>query len=425
MGTPQIKLWYRILNGGLLLAGFVPLGISFFAEYLGIDSGGSWGIGRSSLAGLGALLVGASALLQFPAVKTVARTHTVANLTRYFVEAALWMLLALGLCELALRAIVIYAPEKTFETGWGDVPLQGSRQVAGTEGYGVTHYLAHGEIVTPWEGGGTPVVAIGDSHTEALQVSDGMKFVSLAEARLRSKGVLVNLHNLGRNSLGISDYVFLAPLIRQDYGPQVVVFQLSAEDFWGEEGGDSFNRQHRSYFVETDAGDLELLHNDQHFQPNLYTRLTSQWMLYAYGRERWGKIAEKFGAGHGAAGQPRPAPANSEKILPVARLADQLKLLKEAYAGTKIILLLLPFSPQIEQGALNFDDPEYLKILNSAEDVGGFYIVDPRREFNRLAWQGRLPRGFMNSLPGKGHLNEFGHAIVAELLAEKIMEITR
>jgi hypothetical protein len=111
--------------------------------------------------------------------------------------------------------------------------------------------------------------------------------------------------------------------------------------------------------------------------------------------------------------------------LPAAKLEEQLRLLKETYSGSKVILLLLPFSPNIDQDRLNFEDPEYLKLIHSAEQVGGFYIINPQVEFDQLVEQGHLPRGFMNSLPGQGHLNVFGHRIIGELLAKKILEITQ
>ena len=52
-------------------------------------------------------------------------------------------------------------------------------------------------------------------------------------------------------------------------------------------------------------------------------------------------------------------------------------------------------------------------------------MIDPSQEFNDLADQGQFPRGFINTRPGSGHLNKYGHEVVADLLVKKIEEILK
>jgi len=424
MSSQKIKFWYQILTGEFLFASFVFLAVSFFAEFLGIDSGGEWGLGRILFAVLGFALGIIPFVLWLPGVKRIAQNYTVAQFTRYFMGSMFWILIALGLCELLLQIVVLRKPEISYEKDWEVVPMAGSIRFWGKEGFGVTHYLPHGEIATPFNDGAISIVVLGDSHTEALQVSDDIKYVSIAEARIRSGGESANLHNLGMSGNSIPDYIYFAPVIKQDYNPDIVVIQLGPQDFFGEDGGDSFNPRHRNHFVINENGDLELRHANQYAKSGLYNKLVSRIIVYSFGWERMSQLTEKKEEKINTSDQFPPARESDRTILPVARLDEQIKLLNEAYSGIKVIILLLPDSPNFDGNALNFNEIEYQKLLKSVKKSGKFYIINPKFEFDQVAIQGRLPRGFTNSsLPGSGHLNEIGHTILGEMLAEQILEI--
>jgi len=424
MSLKQIKIWYVVLIGELILVGILFLVTSFGAELLGIYIGGDWGIIRTSIAGLGFIVTIMGLFLLLLGIKKMPQAYKIASFSRWVTESAVWIFVAIGICELILRTTIANNPEITYEKDWGIVPVAGSPRFLGKEGYGITHYLAHGEIVTPFDDGVISVVVLGDSHTEALQVSECDKFVTIAETKIRSKGRPVNLHNLGSLGSSIPDYIYLAPMIRQYYNPKTIVIQLSPQDFWWGEG-DGFNVKHRNYFVLNNGGDLELVHSNLVLIPGVYTNFTQRIMTYSLGRERYLQIIEKINEKSNSIDQLSPVHTRNKPILPKARLAEQLKLLKNAYSGINIILISLPLAPNIEGDGLNYIDAENIEILNSAKNIGGFFIVDPQAEFNNIVARGHLPRGFRNSLPGIGHLNILANRIVGELLAEKILEITK
>lgn len=428
MSQKQIKIWYFVLAAALFLTGLLFVGVAFLAEMLGIDSGGSWGLARISIAGLGGGFVIFSTILQIPRIKVIGQTENVSRFIRYMVDSVFWVLISLTLCEIILRVVVMQKPQMVYEKDWEFVPSAGSVGVWGKEGYGVTHYLQHGEITTPFnlDNRATSVVVLGDSHTEAFQISDDDKFVSLAEKKLKFEGENFDLHNLGKSGYGVSDYIYLAPFIKQYYQPEIVVIQLSIGDFVGFDGGDSFNRKtHNSYFEVTDTGSLELTHEFKHSEAGVFAKITSRFMIYQLTQERYFQIMEVLNAKWDFNDQFQPVHAVGTTILPIARMDEQLSLLKEAYLESKVIVLLLPFAPSIDKNDLGFIDTENLKIFSSLKNIDGFYIINPQSEFNLLVEEGHLPRGFMNSAPGVGHLNIFGHEIVGKLLAEKILEITK
>ncbi len=420
MTVKQIKNWYWILTFELLFASFLFLFVSFFAEILGI--GGNWGMGRILIAALGFILGFLFVILWFPRFKVIAQSYKVAQFTRYLTESTMWILVAFGCCELILQTTMLRIPEIIYEKDWGGVPVSGSIRFLGKEGFGITHYLAHGEIETPFDEGAVSVVVLGDSHTEAAQVSDEEKYVSIAEVSIRSKGGVVDLHNLGLSANSIPDYIYFAPIIKQYYQPEIVVIQLSPQDFFGGTEGESFNPKKRNYFGIDKLGGLELRHSDQ-FATGSYNKLYNKLriMIPLLGLERYSQIAEKINVKSNSTDQAPLVHASGTD----ERMDDQLKLLKEAYLGTKVVLLLLPYTPNIDKNNINFDDPEYQQLLESAEKIGNVYIINPQLEFDQLIKQGHLPRGFMNSLPGVGHFNIFGNRIIGELLAGKISEIAQ
>jgi len=398
--------------------------VSFWAEALGIDSGGSWGFRRIFVAALGIVFAIASLIMALLGATKRLPIYKISNNFRYSMGAAPWVLVALVLCELILRTIIVRNPDLIYEKEWGVVPIPGSTRFWGQEGSGITHYLSHGEIATPYADGDFSVVVLGDSNTEALQVSDGNKFVSLAEANIRSTGKTVNLHNLGMSSNSIPDYIYLAPYIIQEYNPAIIVVQLSPQDFWGPDGGDSFNSKHRNYFIKNDSEGIKLVHKNQYFEPSLYNTFSQNSIVYCYGGQRLKQIKDNLNLKSSNSNQAQPVHTSGNAILPVAKLDEQLNLLKEAFWGIKLILLILPYSPIIDHDYFSSDDAENQKIIKSAEKIGGFSIVYPLTEFNRMIPQGHLPRGFMNSpKAGVGHLNIYGHRIIGELLAEKILGI--
>ena len=300
----------------------------------------------------------------------------------------------------------------------GKVPVKGTRVLWGTEGYGHTAYSGNGEIGTPFADGPS-VVVLGDSHTEALQVDDAAKFVSVAEAELRRRGQPFALHNLGFSGGAIADYVRLGPAIMARYRPVAVVIQLSPADF----GAETFDASHVNSFHKEPDGSLRLVHRDlQVASPSLGARVKHASALVNYSQLRFLRIAERraqTAVARSVEGDAAPAQDIEWTTVP-----QQLELLGRAYPDLPVILLLLPFVPRVDTGTVVTDDPEYQRLLATIQSTirrfPGWEVVDPLSAFRSLAERRTLPRGFANSRPGTGHLNAVGHRVVGNLLADAL-----
>jgi len=324
------------------------------------------------------------------------------------------------LCSLeVLVRFLIMGPGTLFtaDADIGKVPIKGTHVLWGTEGYGRTTYVGDGEIASPSDTGAV-IVVLGDSHTEALQVDDATKFVSVAESELRRRGRLFNLRNLGFSGGTMADYVRVGPSVMSRYHPALVVIQLSSADF----GPETFDPSHVNHFAREANGSLRLVHLDMRVgSPSLGARIKNASALINYGQLRYLRIAERRAHTAGPHGGVDTAPADTIRWDTVP---TQLELLHSAYPDVPVILLLLPFVPRLEARAIMTDDPEYERtvetVRRSIRDFPGWQVIDPLPAFRSLAGRGVLPRGFSNTRPGLGHLNEIGHRIVAERLADTI-----
>jgi len=338
--------------------------------------------------------------------------------TRYAFGALAGLAAAVFVLEILVRFLVMGPGTLlTADADIGKVPVKGTHILRATEGYGHTRYAGDGEIATPFEGGDV-VVVLGDSHTEALQVDDAAKFVSVAETDLRRRGRTFDLRNLGFSGGTMADYVRLGPSIIARYHPAILVIQLSPADF----GPETFDPGHVNHFIRAGDGSLRLMHLDAHVgKPSLGARVKHASALVTYIQVRYLKIAER--TSHESATN-REGDAAPHEVIPFDTVPAQLNLLRHAYPGLPVILLVLPFVPRIESGTIVAADPDYEKLLDimrtALHDVPEWHVVDPLPQFRELEQRGKLPRGFVNTRPGSGHLNAAGHRIVGDLLAAAI-----
>ncbi|MBV6395672.1 MAG: hypothetical protein HFACDABA_01251 [Anaerolineales bacterium] len=320
-------------------------------------------------------------------------------------RAALWSLIVVCVFELSIRTLVIRPAMLAFDAVWGSAPIEGACSFHALEGFGTTCYAGRNEVQTPFNSG-LPVVVLGDSYTEAIQVDNAAKYVSLTEAALRERGWDVNLINLGDSNRTIADFVYMAPEIIARYAPEIVVIQTNQSGFF-----DSLNPRRINYFALQADGELKVMHRDRKEWPLLAQNVIHTSGLLTLTAVRWNQTTEAIPAGDESPTDPtRAAPAH---------LAQEVAQLVAAYPNSQIVILIIPgvpilFPDKINPGWENPNDMEVLSALTQAEKIS---VVYPAPAFKELYKKyGVFPRGFFNSPPNYGHLNRYGHIAVAETL---------
>jgi hypothetical protein len=339
-------------------------------------------------------------------------SQKIASVGRYLMQAALYVLACLIVLELFVRFFIIQIPPKQYVDGLGVVPGDHSRKVWGLEGFGVTHYLAQGEVYTPRQTGRS-VVIFGDSYTEAYQVSDADKYVSVAEEALWSNGQQVDLHNIGYSDRSVADYIYAAPHILQTYDPEVVVIQLNIYNFAA-----SLFPSRQNYLSQQDA--TLVLNHDSAIPDLRFQRVARQFGLLSFLSYRFDAVNKSLVRYVNSFRTPAgTAPTGLEQYEDVENLKQQLGLLRDAYQETTLVILVIPSLPVIAHDGSVIWSEEKDELLLDAMVAEGISFIYPREAFVSLYEdEKKFSRGFFNTSLNYGHLNVDGNHALGVALAD-------
>ena len=98
-------------------------------------------------------------------------------------------------------------------------------------------------------------------------------------------------------------------------------------------------------------------------------------------------------------------------------------LSKRIDCDAKPIIVYHPESVIGEDGELEYSDRNNLEIFQKACERKGILFVDMSDDFNQLYHEKHvLAHGFINTAVGTGHLNKYGHQVIAQRIAKVIKE---
>jgi len=434
----KYQFWSLIFRLELFL-----FGAYFFKSAIFDFKGTNWETGRILTLAAGiSLLIIAVVISILKMINLLGTVNKLEMFSRYLAQLSLWCFLSLLVIEVTLRAVIYNPPLRRDSANWaGDIPGVHSVMLWGKEGYGITQYEKWGEIRTPYydKEKNNDVIVLGDSQTECLQVNDSVKFTSVAETIVRQDGYDLDLHNLGRSGLAMADYVSWIPPFISLYRPKVIVVQLTENDFI-----ESFQLGQFNNFVFRDNGEIDLIQTydiSSGFKQKVRRKYYFDSQIKELGYQRWylmggatgNLLAEIFNpmakakplvenAAPESIGS-TPAENVSTEIFTTQLAEPQMKMLLDVSEGIPLVVVLLPTAPFISGDKIQMVDPTHERLKEFIEHYPEITIVDPLPEFQQLASSGRLPRGFFNSTPGRGHLNKYGNEIVGRLLAKAVEQV--
>lgn len=104
-------------------------------------------------------------------------------------------------------------------------------------------------------------------------------------------------------------------------------------------------------------------------------------------------------------------------------LFDYLASWEEKY-NTEIIIFYHPTETIMEDGTIKFEDSEFRTTFATTAEKYGITFVDMTDSFENMFYEEHhVAHGFATGELGTGHLNEYGHAAVADSLYDVIMEL--
>jgi lysophospholipase L1-like esterase len=295
----------------------------------------------------------------------------------------------------------------------------GASQLNTLEGHALTTFGENGLIVDKeLDPHAFRVLFVGDSYVKAKQVSDRYKFTEVIERDWNAahSNQPIQTLNLGLGGQDLSTYLSFGPNMDKHYQPHLVFLMLGGQDF------DTLSRKPHQ-LAKIASGLNEPLTKPQ--TANLVERLSNdlgcrsffgQLQLQTYGFLSSGQRTSA-GGGHDQAGQPpadqhRPADKSSGAV------AIQLEALQDIW-GDRLVIIYRPSLPALSyQGAGNDTPDVYRDEMISEMEAMGIPYINLYSPFLQAFRERRPPFGFNNSILGQGHLNQFGHQLVADQVTE-------
>jgi hypothetical protein len=326
----------------------------------------------------------------------------------HLVSVALGTVLALVAAEIVTRCF--YNVHYVYDSELGYLHAPGIMRNTGEGPPAVSTWTFDGlRRASPPEGGRAHILALGDSFAEAAMIDDGKVFTDRLEAALPQYQFL----NAGHANMSAADYAVFAPVYRRRFTPTWTVIELRVSDL----AQDAFDAPHGAcYFTLSGQGTLEL-----HSVIIPYKHGFTYWL-----RERsmlayflWLRFSEYRQALSGEkpwfrAAKPSPAPVAS-KDYPIEAVMDRTA---EAYAGRLTFALLAAYLPE----APTEETPDERRVQDHCA-ARGYSCVSTRTGYQRFADEGRSPFGFSTSSFNEGHMNEAGHALLAEVVAQELRRL--
>ena len=253
--------------------------------------------------------------------------------------------------------------------------------------------------------GKTKIAIYGDSYIEAAMIPGRLRIQNLfSHGELDALGV-------GYSGIGAPEYCYLMrhlPKVVDKIGFHVI-FVGDIYDFKGVDP--------RSCAADV-PGSLPLKTSSR------ADKLSAKYRLFAFRAlmRHWRKCRIDWFGNHW-----REAGQKSSKIVTdsLSAICFQMKAIAEQYDGT-LLVVYAPTLPRISQGTVVFEafDPAFGRELAAACSECGIGFIDLGPAFAEYFRRtGKFPRGFFNTPPGEGHLNEAGHAIAADALSRYFQKV--
>jgi len=303
-------------------------------------------------------------------------------------------------------------------------PVLGSVVAAGhtfrsrIEGSGVGYHEDHGVRRAPDLGprSGARILCVGDSYTEAHQVSDDEVYTTLVERSLDRSGMPAAVLNIGRSGLSVADYVVNSQAFKEATSPTWTVVQIHDLDFYS----DTWQTSKTHFRRRCSACPIEAVRIAP--VPDDTVRRTMRWLrnqsaLVGFGMHRWQELAGVSRRNSQPSGAEEHATATLASTVDFP-VTEELRMLARAYDGRLTLLLLGRFDPA-HPGR---DTDEEAVITRAARELG-ISLACSKDEYPALAQKGIAPHGFPNTSLNSGHMNAAGHAAAARVLTRELLRL--
>jgi hypothetical protein len=332
--------------------------------------------------------------------------------------------------EIAFRLFISSPCTQEFDSEIGYVNKPYARYVESIEGYSITRFNSIGwnDREPLWGAKVTRVLVVGDSFTEAFQVARDKGYAQIAEDYVNQQfhKEVVDLIRLGRDGFIPSHYSVVVRRYLQMFDPALILLQFSAVS-----GEGLYAKEAVALY------DARGVVRSLQVKPKLEDRQKEQFRILVNNSSLLYYLVRKYTPVLIKAEQRLGRP--SRRSDGETKIAEQRNFRKEDAArrmelviddiishGKRVAILWVPV-PSVYKESHQARHDETFDALERIAQERKIPIIDLSDEFiHRYRETGKMLHGFCNSLPGKGHLNAEGHAVVGKKLGSflaKALEI--
>lgn len=351
----------------------------------------------------------------YPAAKSIRSESGPRRKLLWCLKAILAFACALIVWEFILSNVYLKTPASVTHPVLGRIYGQGL-YVQGQEGFARTVLNELGmrqPPLTAKEPGVERILVLGDSFTQAIQVSDQAMFTRQLQERLGDRSEVIND---GRSGTSPAYYLAQAEFNKETFEPDWVIIQLNQGDFTT----DPFDSQTNFYFVKTETG-FELKKNEAYVSSNPITSRFAQFqkmLNFSVARVLVERLAKLEARPAKTPPQPSATEAAEQLKTQGALITWVVCELKEHYP--KLILLYIPTIDYFGDQAQSSVE---LQLTQAARAKGVPFVSVHQDYIDAFQTDRRVAHGFDNTQPGLGHINALGHALLAERLAEMMKQV--
>jgi lysophospholipase L1-like esterase len=305
----------------------------------------------------------------------------------------------------------------------GEIFAPGKTVVYRLEGNGRSRWWEGGirRSTAPLDQGPQNVLILGDSFTEALQVSDAEVYSELLERSLNGDGGRWQVINAGTSGASMADYVSYPERLIKRWNPIWTIVQVQEPDF--KEDAWSPTKQKRVAFFRLDlekrlnivSPDFSPKHNGGLLRVLVRT-LREHSALAQFSARRieefiaWVEHERPLFVGEVRA-RSQATPLRVDYCI-----EEQVQMLKEKFGGRVTVLFLSPFDPRDRKTLTPFEN----QLRRLCEQEGVSFASLSCYYSTQHVPPHRSPFGFSNSGFNQGHMNPLGHRLAAEAVLQAV-----
>ncbi|MCB0166215.1 MAG: hypothetical protein KDI79_18435 [Anaerolineae bacterium] len=276
-------------------------------------------------------------------------------------------------------------------------------QLSSIEGYGITTYGENGLIVNKTlNPEAKRLLFIGDSFVKAVQVSDQDKFTEVLEHEWNSlhPDQPVQSLNLGLGGQHIDTYLSFSQNMDDYFQPDLVFIVLNRNDF------ENLADEQAKLTAINQGVDKPLVEAEEmsyfEYAVNYLGVRSFFGQLQA---QTYGFLKQQNASNQALASTEQP------DILRKDDVAVQLKALKQIW-GQRLVIIYVTWFGDMAKDAPSPDTFEDNVLIELEQQ--GIPVINLYPSFWNAFKQYKPPFGFDNSNLGRGHLNQYGHYLVAQ-----------